>query len=396
MTKAIKMMTYNQSLPIITDLKNSLGQDKLILKLEDGNSKDLAILGSINNSVNIFNDLDIEHSQDITFEEMILKKEDALSRIKRIFIRGKAKPTKDLNKVVIKEPFESLKLASKLLIGAYPSIVANINNNKIPYNDFIGNYQAYADKLEAFYKEYVSNDIFLPANIVGKGKLKRHGVKMDDKLDLLGGQKLDKLYKINFNKAKAADKSKGLNVVEYRYIPIQVFDIVSYYLLRYCKIGDIEFLYYTMESATLNKPIPTEPILVDQKLVDAISEINVGEKINLPMPDSDLVYEGTTKGNVETFISTIDTLVGEAKYDVKIFNTLNDIASYNYFRDWVSELDINVGSNPELVEYLFNIVFDNYHDNVEQGHYNNYYIDIYDEWAKDELVSVLKSKNYMS
>lgn len=389
-----KKMSYLNALPTIGVLRDSLALDKQVLKLEDGLAKDLASSCSVENSVLLMDSLDIDVSAVDTFEDMILKKESAWTEIKKVFTfkKGSENASGELSNVVVGTPFESTKFAKEILIGSYPYIVKNTNSGKIQYDDVLGNYSSYADKLAKFYKEYVTDDMFKCENIVSTGKLKRHGLGIDDKIDLLGNDKLSTLYKFNINKYKTTDKSLGLNVVEYRFIPIEVFDIITFYLIRYCVSGGVEYIYYTMESSKVKKELPAKPITINNDLVEKVRNINIGNKLNLPMPKSDLVFEGTPKANIAKFIETINSLLKNIDYDDKMLVINKLPVRHDYYTDYLSQHSLSVDKNNTLIKYLFNMLMSNHYDNVEQGHYGNYYLGLYDDWMIDALIEVLKDK----
>lgn len=367
------MKTLSENKENISNLKNSFNSDSEVLKNESAIVKETYLNYNFNNSLDTIRNLGWDVKDDITLETAIQGKKSLIEKIKDLF---KQKKVLIENKNVritdhdIPDNINSGAIANEIFYGDYGFITQFVNKDKIEPNDIIGNYKNYIEQIEKYFNKHLkTSKLFETSNLIGNSS-NFIGHKFDEKIELLNGKSLSELYDFDLNKIKIVDKTSGINVIEYRYLFLAFEPKASIYLIKYIKTGDlficnISYKYTAMKSnlyshITLN--------LTKEDIIKIITEKTFDDKW-FSMPENSDIYEGTSK--TKKFLSQVDSLISpDIKFDKPLLNKLGN-TDFDYWDEHEVEDEFSVDKNIEIKRYLYNLTFDNYYDNVEQGHHGN-------------------------
>lgn len=357
---------------LINDLKESLNNDKEVLKTENALVQETYSKYSLNQSLDTIRKLGFSLNESITLESGVTVKKSLLEKIKDLF---KQKKILIENKNVritdrdIPDHINNGEVTKEIFCGSYGFIVDFVNNNKIEGNDIISNYKSYLEKVEKYYNTYLSKTkLFEVSNLIDN-KSNFIGHKFGDRLEILNSKSFEEVYEFDLNKIKLSDKNNGLNVIEYRYL-ILSFDVTSIiYVIKYCKSDDLYFTSISYSHGKFKGSIPTIKLsLTKEDIIKIMLEKSFDDKW-FSLPGNSLLNEYDSK--VKTFISSIDKiLTSEVKYNKPLINKLGN-TDFDYWEDHEIEDEYTVGMNSEIKKYLYNLCFDNFYDNIDQGHNGN-------------------------
>lgn len=357
---------------LIYDLKESLVSDKEVLNTENALVQETYTKYSLNQSLESIRNLGFNIGDTITLETGVTVKKSLLDKIKDLF---KQKKILIENKNVritdrdLPEHINSGEVTKEIFCGSYGFIVEFVNNSKIEGNDIISNYKSYLEKVEKYYNAFLSKSkLFEVSNLIGN-KSNFIGHKFGDRLEILNSKSFEEVYDFDLNKIKIADKNNGLNVIEYRYL-ILSFDVTPIiYVIKYCKSDDLYFTSISYSHGKFKGTVPTIKLsLTKEDIIKIMLEKSFDDKW-FSLPGNSLLNEYDSK--VKTFFSTVDKiLTSEMKYNKPLINKLGN-TDFDYWDEYEVEDEYTVGMNKEIKKYLYNLCFENFYDNIEQGHNGN-------------------------
>lgn len=362
----------NNSKQAIYAIKNSLGVDKGIFNTESGNNVEAYYKYGFLTSLDSISNLGFSIEQDLTLETAITKKISIIDRIKEMFKQKKVLVENKSVRITDKDIPETInngEVTKEIFYGEYDFIATFVNNGKIDNNDLISNFEGYYKKVVNYYNKYLKDsNIFELEHLISFNN-NYIGHKFTDKLDILNNKSLLDVYTFNLDKIKLKDKQDKLNVIEYRYLFLSFEVKPTIYVIKYIKAGDLVIADIDYAYGKFKDKISTISLSLTKEDIVKIMLEKKYDDIWLPLPDNSYVYEGSS--TYDKFFTSIDRILIENKnIDMTEINKMSN-TSFDYWDEYDIEDEYDISKNAEIKKYLFNICYDNFYDNVEQGHNGN-------------------------